>query len=168
MEARRSSKRIWFTVLSIVAVLAFGIFAALQIVFESKPQSAPRPDAASSLTSGAAAGAAQESDLPAVPKTLVPAESRPQGLGLKPPQPGMPSGLGLRRDADSVSSLAPLRRDAAGRRADAPLAPEQWLARIEALRADGRLDEAAASLAEFRKRHADYPLPATLKGAAER
>lgn len=168
MTAHRNSKRIWFTVLSIAAVLAFGIFAALQVVFESKPQSASQPDAASSLTSGVATGVAKEGGLPAVPKTLVPAESRPQGLGLKPPQPGMPSGLGLRRDTDSVSSLAPLRVEATGRRPDAPLPPEQWLARIEALRADGRPDEAAANLAEFRKRYADYPLPAALKGAVER
>ncbi len=168
MAAQSKSKRVWFTVLSILAVLAFGIFAALQVVFESKPQSAFQPDTASSLTSGVATGAAKEGDLPAVPKMLVPAESRPQGLGLKPPQPGAPSGLGLRRDTDSVSSLAPLRREVEVRRANAPLPPEQWLARIEALRADGRPDEAAASFAEFRKRYADYPLPAALKGAVER
>lgn len=36
--------------------------------------------------------------------------------------------------------------------------PEQWLGEIEALRRRGRHAEADAQLAEFRKRHPDYPL----------
>jgi hypothetical protein len=47
--------------------------------------------------------------------------------------------------------------------ADAKLPPEKWLERIEALRKQGKLDEARASLAEFRRRYPDYQLPAALK-----
>jgi hypothetical protein len=43
------------------------------------------------------------------------------------------------------------------------LTPEKWLERIEDLRKRGRLDEAKANLAEFRKRYPDYKLPPGLR-----
>lgn len=46
---------------------------------------------------------------------------------------------------------------------DADLPPEKWLERIEDLRKQGRLDEARASLTEFRKRYPDYRLPESLR-----
>ena len=42
------------------------------------------------------------------------------------------------------------------------LPPEVWLARIELLHKQGRLEEARVSLAEFRKRYPAHPLPASL------
>lgn len=45
----------------------------------------------------------------------------------------------------------------------AGLPPEKWLAYIEELRRQGRLEEAKVSLAEFRKSYPNYPLPAGLK-----
>jgi hypothetical protein len=47
------------------------------------------------------------------------------------------------------------------------LPPEQWLAQIETWRRQGRLDEARASLAAFRKRYPDHPLPASLRDWAQ-
>ena len=41
----------------------------------------------------------------------------------------------------------------------ADLTPDKWLERIEELRKQGKLEEAKASLAEFRKRYPDYRLP---------
>lgn len=41
--------------------------------------------------------------------------------------------------------------------------PEQWLEDIRGLRLDGKVAEAAASLAEFRRRHPQYLLPDDLK-----
>ncbi|MGH8720079.1 MAG: hypothetical protein ACREV0_14240 [Burkholderiales bacterium] len=38
-------------------------------------------------------------------------------------------------------------------------APEKWLARIEKLRAEGKIEEAKKSLGEFKKRFPDYALP---------
>jgi hypothetical protein len=43
------------------------------------------------------------------------------------------------------------------------LAPDKWLERIEELRKQGKLGEARASLAEFRKRYPDYRLPDALR-----
>ena len=45
----------------------------------------------------------------------------------------------------------------------AQLTPEKWLERIELLRKEGKLDEAKASLTEFRKRFPDYRLPDALR-----
>lgn len=59
-----------------------------------------------------------------------------------------------KQDADSVEALSQL-----------PSA--QWLARIEELRRQGRLDAARAGLAAFRKRYPDYALPATLRDWAQ-
>ena len=50
--------------------------------------------------------------------------------------------------------------------ADRDLAPDKWLERIEELRKQGRIDEARASLAEFRKRYPDFKLPETLRNLA--
>jgi hypothetical protein len=55
--------------------------------------------------------------------------------------------------ADSLSKLE--------RTAD--LTPDKWLERIEELRKQGKLEEAKASLAEFRKRYPDYRLPDALR-----
>ncbi len=49
----------------------------------------------------------------------------------------------------------------------AQLPPEKWLARIDELRTQGRVDEARAGLAEFRKRYPDYVLPPALRGWAQ-
>ncbi len=43
------------------------------------------------------------------------------------------------------------------------LSPEAWLRQIADLRAQGRLNEAEASLAEFKKRYPDYPIETILK-----
>jgi resuscitation-promoting factor RpfA len=43
------------------------------------------------------------------------------------------------------------------------LVPEKWLALIEDLRKQGRLEEAKSSLAEFKKRYPEYSLPASIK-----
>src|SRR5690606_336661 len=46
---------------------------------------------------------------------------------------------------------------------DAPAAREAWLQRIRELQQKGRLDEARASLAEFRRRYPPRELPADLR-----
>ncbi|MDO8595328.1 MAG: hypothetical protein Q7R45_01775, partial [Sulfuricaulis sp.] len=43
------------------------------------------------------------------------------------------------------------------------LSPDKWLEQIEELRKQGRLEEVKTSLAHFRQRYPDYPLPASLK-----
>ena len=43
------------------------------------------------------------------------------------------------------------------------LPPEKWLERIEALRKQGKVDEAKSVLQEFRKRYPNYRLPTALQ-----
>ncbi len=45
---------------------------------------------------------------------------------------------------------------------EAARSPEQWIEDIRRLKAQGRDADAAAELAEFRRRHPDYPLPVDL------
>ena len=47
------------------------------------------------------------------------------------------------------------------------LPPGKWLERIEELRKQGKVEEAKASLAEFRKRYPDYRLPDSLRDWAK-
>lgn len=52
----------------------------------------------------------------------------------------------------------------AGTAQDYPgLSPGKWLERIEELRKQGKFEEAKTSLAEFKQRYPDYPLPAWIK-----
>lgn len=46
---------------------------------------------------------------------------------------------------------------------EAALPPAEWLARISELRRSGKLVEADRSLAKFRRRYPDYPLPEALR-----
>lgn len=82
--------------------------------------------------------------------------------------PDMPARLRVDRDAvrelhiPAEAKRAPPDPLAAARDAQ-PETPVKWLERIEELRKQGKLEEAAKSLAEFRKRYPDYPLPPHLK-----
>ncbi|MGH8708896.1 MAG: hypothetical protein ACREVD_12665, partial [Burkholderiales bacterium] len=52
---------------------------------------------------------------------------------------------------------------AVGKISAAPEAPEQWLERIAKLREAGKVREADASFAEFRKRYPDYRIPEKMR-----
>ena len=58
----------------------------------------------------------------------------------------------------SDDALAPLAAET-----PAALSPEAWLRQIAQLREQGKLDEAEASLAEFKQRYPDYPIETILK-----
>lgn len=66
--------------------------------------------------------------------------------------------------APASAGMAPpereLMKDGAGK---ADLRPEDWLARIRALRQEGKLEEARKELREFRKRYPGYPVPTALE-----
>lgn len=71
------------------------------------------------------------------------------------------SGNSLRLREDRA---APAAKDEAGSAvATDPATPEAWLSAIRELRASGYSVEAAQSLARFRQRYPDYPLPEDLK-----
>jgi hypothetical protein len=65
--------------------------------------------------------------------------------------------------AAAAKPVAPSAVTLSKRERTVDLPPEKWLERIEELRKFGRLDEAKASLAEFRKRYPDYQLPVALR-----
>jgi hypothetical protein len=67
---------------------------------------------------------------------------------------------GASNEAAGAVSSAPAAKALAEREA---ASPEAWLQRIRELRAAGREAEAAQSLARFRQRYPDFPLPADLK-----
>ncbi len=50
-----------------------------------------------------------------------------------------------------------------GAATETDLSPQEWLKRIAELRKQGRLSEAQASLAEFKRRYPDYPVETILK-----
>ena len=68
--------------------------------------------------------------------------------------------LGASNEAAGAVSSAPAAKALAEREA---ASPEAWLQRIRELRAAGREAEAAQSLARFRQRYPDFPLPADMK-----
>ncbi len=68
--------------------------------------------------------------------------------------------LGASNEAAGAVSSAPAAKALAEREA---ASPEAWLQRIRELRAAGRETEAAQSLARFRQRYPDFPLPTDMK-----
>lgn len=63
--------------------------------------------------------------------------------------------------ADSAASAESAARSAQSERAGE--SPERWLAGIRALRQQGRIAEAEESLAQFRKRYPQFPLPEDMR-----
>jgi hypothetical protein len=144
------------------------------------------------VNAGSAAGKLESSaaDQPLLLKQNMPPPAASQILPLHPAEPAaatgsMPAAAPHAVQPAALSAPAAVgpvdmkRRDASGEVANEPRAarasamkakadtaadsPEASLARIEALRREGKLEEADRSLTEFRKRYPDYPLPAHLK-----
>jgi hypothetical protein len=69
-----------------------------------------------------------------------------------------PDRLEAPMEAERSDRLAPAAKSAAE-----ALSPEAWLRHIAKLREQGKLTEAEASLAEFKKRYPDYPIETILK-----
>jgi hypothetical protein len=90
-----------------------------------------------------AASAERKADAPAVPATAPAKEMRSRRL-----QRAEPSAQSMQSEDADLS----VQND-----------PQRWVERIRALRAAGKLEQAQASLREFRKRYPDYPLPSDLE-----
>jgi Meckel syndrome type 1 protein len=67
-------------------------------------------------------------------------------------------------DAASAGAPTPALAAPAAKDRNATLYPEHWLAKIRQLLRDDQREEALRSLAAFRKRYPDYPLPDDLRG----
>jgi hypothetical protein len=122
-------------------------------------QNVPPPAAPKILPMHPAEPAAATGSMPAA----APQAAQPAALAV----PGASGPVDMkRRDASGAVANEPRAARASAMKAKADTAadsPEAWLTRIEALRREGKLEEADRSLAEFRKRYPDYPLPAHLK-----
>lgn len=144
-----------------------------------------RDSAAPPLVSGQAAKSSEEPASPR-PEAVAPDLSRSAGrisgerkaMRAAPARDDLPSG-NLTKDQPALEEVRPEMQAAppapapAAKRADsaeragatAPTerSPEQWLAEIRKLRQESKTAEAEASLAEFRKRYPQFPLPDDLK-----
>jgi hypothetical protein len=113
---------------------------------EKKPQFAAEP-AAPARTERESRFREAPAPAPALDKATVAAQSAP--------------------DADTRQAAAKVAPRAAGvmgkLESDTDLPPEKWLERIEELRKQGKVEEAKANLAEFRKRFPNYKLPDALR-----
>lgn len=70
--------------------------------------------------------------------------------------PEQPAGMAAPQPEQQNRSLMQPVKEEAG---EATLRPEDWLARIQRLKQQGKLDEARKELAAFRKRYPDYRVP---------
>ena len=101
---------------------------------------------------------------PVVEQKALPAPA-PEAVGAA--EPARPAAAMRRQSAPAADAVemraksAPLRKEAAG--AAAARTPEQWLEEIRQLKAQGRDQQAAEALAEFRQAYPDYRLPEDLR-----
>jgi hypothetical protein len=101
---------------------------------------------------------------PVVEQKALPAPV-PEAVGAA--EPARPAAAMRRQSAPAADAVemraksAPLRKEAAG--AAAARTPEQWLEEIRQLKAQGRDQQAAEALAEFRQAYPDYRLPEDLR-----
>lgn len=97
----------------------------------------------------------------ATPREAAPLSASPAASSFAPEpaarQQAAPSAPAtLLEGKDAAAKAARAKTEDAGRGDE--MSPEEWLARIEKLRREGKEAEAEALLAEFRKRYPDYPL----------
>lgn len=138
---------------------------------ESRPLQEPRPAPvqpslppptgkaqASPATEAVADGlplAAQEAPAPAPARIDAQPAAAPRTMMRAAPAASAPAAAD--RAAAPAGTPAPLWHDLV----EAP--PEQWIRRITELRREGRVADADALLAEFRKRYPDWPVPEALR-----
>lgn len=147
--------RSWRVPLSLAAVVVLSVSLVTLIREEAPPEISRPPRADASLPLPEAAMHPR--------KESVAAEAKVQ------PGPEAASADSAMRESSRARVQAvpapalPAPQIAGAIQAYANLPPEKWLEQIEALRKQGRLEEAKTSLAHFKQRYPDYPLPASLK-----
>lgn len=182
-------RRRWYLPLAAAAVIVLSVAVTLQVQREQPDPEAPAPAPAKPFTGkparqaepqlGSPRDAPQrraapkvEQARPAEPKPFVP---DPAAAAPSPsPQPAAATAMkpmAVQRSDDAMRDRAA--RSITGEMAEkrmeqAAETPERWLERIAELRRQGRQDEADKALAEFRKRYADYKIPASMLERVER
>lgn len=169
----------WTVPVSLAAVIVLSVSLVLVVQLEHEGARAPLLEGQPAPSADSAAPAGDEAGTAAPgaerPQRAVPREAREGEPGAAP---AAPSPEALRQREDSAAEArkrqeirsgagAPEAEMRAGERsrtkpAKAPPAPHVWLAEIEQLLASGEVDAARESLARFRERYPDYPVPASV------
>ncbi len=118
-----------------------------------KPETASEPSPARRRSVAPQEPAGAASRTPAVTPAPTTAPSQLEARELEQERPAE-----MRKKAGPADQLTPAAKSAAEK-----LSPEAWLRHIAELRERGKVDEAEASLAEFKKHYPDYPIEAFLK-----
>jgi len=179
--------RSWRVPLALAAVLVVSVTVTLVMHQEARepppvpvngPSAAPAPagEAPPPVAPALRTPGAQRAPLPAPMEHLRPdsreREATPREAAIAPVAPAVsfpaPESAARQQAAPSIPATLPEKKAAAaapatgakaedaGRGEEMP--PEEWLARIEELRRQGKDAEAEALLAEFKKRFPEYPL----------
>lgn len=102
---------------------------------------------------------------PAAAPAVAPAEAKRESLPASPAaksKGGVAGAVDEARLDNAVTPTPAMRESAAALgklRAEVPRSPAAWLEEIRALMREGKAEEAARQLREFRRTHPDYPLP---------
>ena len=127
------------------------------------PVAAPAPLPPAPPPAEPAMAAPQAAPAMAQDAAPAPAPAAPRPLAAMPAQTAKArSGAAAARASVVMEADAPL-EDVPPATANAPGVRDAWLQRISELQRQGRLDDARASLAEFRRRYPDAPLPPDLR-----
>jgi hypothetical protein len=148
--------RSWRVPLSIAAVVLLSVSLVTVIREEAPPEISQPPRADASLPLPEAAMHPRKESVAAEAKVQPRSEAASADSAVRESS---------RARVQAAPAVAPhLAPQMAGAiHAYANLPPEKWLEQIEALRKQGRLEEAKTSLAHFKQRYPDHPLPASLK-----
>lgn len=130
---------------------------AQQEIGKTKPAAEPKPftgEAAAPAAAGAAADLSTQSGATGGAGAARQATEAAPSVAPAPVSPAKP----MLRDERAAGRPAMKSMDA-GEKSEKVLAPEKWLEQIAELRRQGKIAEAEASLAEFKKRYPGYPVP---------
>lgn len=111
-------------------------------------------------TRTAAKSAVPEPGVPAKPRQDAPEASGERARAQSLDRIAEPAETGVLRDA-SPAGPAPAPAAAAD---EAGRSPADWIAEIERLRANGKVEQARDSLRRFRERYPEHPIPESLRG----
>lgn len=146
--------RFWAAPVALAATLILAVGLTPLLYQASQPSPALDMQTPPAVKPAAEADAANRQELKAADRALPAAPAAAPAA----PQPSFSPAPMEQRKADSLQSAPASVKEEAAQPRQAPRSPEAWLAEIAKLRQQGRMAEAEASLAEFRRRYPDYPL----------
>jgi hypothetical protein len=184
---RRSFARRWAPTLALAAGAILALSMILRLAPDVPPTVAPPAPAASSAKieppptpaepqkaaiepkSGPASARAPASPSPAAPPPSAIRRDEAERRRPLPSDAGLKASTPAKESAPPPAPKAALKKEPPPERAPDPptfipaRSPQDWVEDIRRLKAEGRPEEAALGLSEFRKRNPDYVLPEDLR-----